>query len=94
MKAMKALFYLTRSTTESLTIFGFKIFTDAMALFAKRLLFGGGPLEIPGGEGGLTIPKKNSCKGNIFPKKFVQAVHHQSKVKCCLLVVPIIAEAC
>ena len=46
MKAMKALFYLTRSTTVSFdnNLIGFKIFTAAMALIAKRLPFIGFPL--------------------------------------------------
>ena len=37
----------------------------------------GGPLEITGGEGGgggVTIPKKNSCKGKLPKQKFLPAV--------------------
>ena len=42
---MKALFHLTRSTTMSFdNLIGFKIFTAAIALIAKRLPFIGFPL--------------------------------------------------
>ena len=38
----------------------------------KRQLLKGGPLEIT--TGGVTIPKKNSCKGNLSKKKKLYAL--------------------
>ena len=37
-----------------------------------------GPLEITGG--GVTIPKKNSCKGNLSKKKILRVVIHKKKI--------------
>ena len=47
------------------------------------MLLRGRPLEIPGGGGGgLTIPKKNSCKGS-FSKKKIRASSTPSKINSC-----------